>query len=161
LLDFALYPSFPKHDQPDHLIDNDYSDQMIELLLERGASPNQCAFVVGAMTVWQMFLLDTRTQRKYTQKSTRAAGAWPIAQLLLKHGADREARVPVGEKVSGVVLMQDSDDTDLRVQRTTTEEVDLVDCLEWVADPDDIEDFIAKLPVARSGFWWAFLPWRA
>jgi hypothetical protein len=161
LLDFALYPSFPKHDQPDHLIDNDYPKQMIDLLLGRGSSPNHCAFVVGAMTVWQMFLLDTRTNRKYTQKSTRAAGAWPIAQLLLKHGADPKARVPVGEKVSGVVLMQDAEEgTDLRMQRTTTEEVDLVDCLGWVAAPEDIEDFIAKLPVSRGSFWWAFLHWR-
>lgn len=162
LLDFALYPSFPKHDQPDHLVDNDYPEQMIKMLLERGSSPNQCASVVGAMTVWQMFLLDTRTNRKYTQKSTRAAGAWPVVQLLLKHGADPKVRVPVGEKVSGVVLMQDLEvGTDLRMQRTTTEEVGLVDCLQWVADPEDIEDFIARLPAARSGFWWAFLPWRA
>lgn len=161
LLDFALYPSFPKHDQPDHLIDNDYSEQIIELLLERGSSPNHCAAVVGAMTVWQMFLLDTRSQRRNTQKSTRAVGAWPIAQLLLKYAADPRARVPIGEKVSGVVLTQDEEGTDLRMQKTVTVEIGLVNCLEWVADPEDIEDFISKLPVARSGFWWAFWPWRA
>jgi hypothetical protein len=162
LLDFALYPSFPKHDQPDHLTDNDYPEQMIELLLERGSSPNHCAFVVGAMTVWQMFLLDTRTARNYTEKSTRAAGAWPIARLLLKYGADPKVRVPVGEKVSRVVLMQNSEeDTDLCVQRTITEEVGLVDCLGWVVDPKDIGNYIGKLPASKSGSWWSLLPWRA
>lgn len=162
LLDFALYPSFPKHDQLDHLIDNDYPEQMIELLLKRGSSPNHYAAVVGTMTVWQMFLLDSRTIRNYPQKRTRAAGVWPIAQLLLRHGADTKVRVPVGERVAEVTLMQGSEEgTDLRIQKTNTEEVGLFACLEWAANPGDIENYISKLPISRSGSWWNFLPWRA
>ena len=161
LLDFALYASFPRHDQPDYLVETGYPEQLVRPLLDRGSSPNDHAAVVGAMTVWQMFLLDNRATKTHSRMPTRA-GAWEIAQLLLRHEADRNVRVPVGEMVSDVVLMQGSrEDADLRMRRTTTEQVDLVDCLETVARRQDIVDFISKLPAPRSRIWWALLPWRA
>lgn len=161
LLDFALYASFPRHDQPDHLTNNDYPEQLVRLLLERGSSPNDCAAVVGAMTVWQMFLLDNRAAAAQTRTPKRA-GAWEVAQSLLTYGADRETRVPFGKVVSGVVLMQGcGEDADLCVRRTVTEEVDIIDCLQSVVQPQVVVDFISNLPVPRSRSWWALLPWRA
>jgi hypothetical protein len=166
LLDYALYPTFAGYDQSSQTIAENYHERMIELLLKRGPSPNHQAVVIGAMTVWQMFLLDIRMAEPsdrsspYRMKQTflRSVrnGAWEVAQLLLQHGADRKAKVPVGEVVS-TILHDSYQGRSMDMQRTTNEEESLIDCLERLTSREDIEVFLTKLPEPDRSYWRSWL----
>ena len=167
LLDYALYPTFARYDQPRgprQPAGNDYPERMIELLLKGGSSPNLHAAVIGAMTVWQLFLLDNRVAAPKDGsddgRGSMRKGAWKVAQLLLQHNADRKVKVPIGEVVS-TILHDSYKGRSMDMQRTTNEEASIVDCLEEVASRENIEAFLMKLPEPASGYWrsWLSLIW--
>jgi len=90
LLDFVLYPTFPRHEQLDQ-DDLQPSIEMVRLLLTQGASPNRGAEAPGLTSVWELFLLDV--QRGLRTKSV----AWPLAQQFLHYGAEVDFDVVVSE----------------------------------------------------------------
>ncbi|KAM0703614.1 hypothetical protein Q7P35_009553 [Cladosporium inversicolor] len=178
LLDYALYSTFARYDKVRQSIRDEYPERMIELLLKHGSSPNLHAAVIGAMTVWQMFLLDNRATKSVKgsnnahldthnrepddggpdDRSLMRSGAWAVAQLLLQHHADRKVKVPIGEVIS-IVIHDSFEGRAMDMQRTTTKEAGLRESLEQMADRQVIESFLAKLPDPGLGFWRYFWSW--
>jgi hypothetical protein len=136
LLDFAIYPTFPEYDLADVSRDTAYRESMINLLLENGSVPDQHAKVIGAMTVWQMFLLDS-----YNKLPQKRVGAWEVAQLFLKHNSNRWAEVPV-EKVGNEVRF-----------------ADVMDCLSCIEEAHVVTECLSRLPAPKRGIWGYWRPW--
>lgn len=130
LLDFAIYPTFQEYDMVDALRDTAYLEPMVKLLLEHGSRPNQHANIIGSMTVWQMFLLDSRDPLPQAR-----TGAWDVARLLLEHGADRQAMIPV-EKMMDAVRYAGVEDS-----------------LSGIEGPRAVSEFVSRLPAPRVGIW--------
>lgn len=92
LLDYALRPkrvtpvALPYHTRRDFA---SVDIEMVELLLERGADPNDRVFLCDNHTVWGLFLLscfEASNSPEHVSETTK--GAWQRAtELLIEHGA--------------------------------------------------------------------------
>jgi hypothetical protein len=154
LLDFASYPTFPEYDLTDDARDTTYLELMVKLLLEFGSVPDQHAKVIGSMTVWQMFLLDS-----YNHQSPTRPGAWDVARLLLEHNANRQAEVPVDKIVSDIVLKRNPfRDGDLTFKRDTIQFASVKDCLSCIKQAEVVNAFFARVPASKVGLSWGILP---
>lgn len=161
LLDFAIYPTFPKHQRHQFSADIDYRVDMVGLLLKRGASVNQHAGVKGIMTTWQMFLLDVSAIHK-SDRSFDKSRAWEIAQLFLTHGANRDAEVPVKKVVEDINISDAFGvSTDRQWQRVYVRRAGVAECLAvHVEQPERVANFLARLPDNKGRLWMAWTPWN-
>jgi hypothetical protein len=159
LLDFALYPTFPEPGLSHASRDTGFFKEMVKLLLERGALPNDRANVLGVMSVWQLFLLDIHACKKEDQVQPRA-GAWEVAQLLLRYKADPQAKIPVEQITSSVVIKHDprEDGQDLTLQRKGTRFASVEDCLLCIERHENVRDVLSSLPASSNV--WAWSSWR-
>ncbi|GKZ40081.1 hypothetical protein AbraIFM66950_002273 [Aspergillus brasiliensis] len=89
LLDYALRPkrkmplSLAFHSQKE---DISVSVAMVQLLLERGANPNQPIYLYDKQTVWELFLLSCSEHAEWA--SERLKSVWYEAVLMMiEHGA--------------------------------------------------------------------------
>jgi hypothetical protein len=101
LLDYALRPrrstpiSMRYHSKRD---DSSLSVEMVRLLLERGANPNQPVHLNGSTSVWVLFLISMHESviraeagTSGTKVSPNLANAWYQAcELLIQYGARKE-----------------------------------------------------------------------
>jgi hypothetical protein len=130
---------------------------MVKLLLERGALPNQHANVLGVMSVWQLFLLDI-----YVREMNDRAGAWEVAQLLLRYKADPQAKVPVEQTTSNVVVKLNPQENcqDVTLERRATRHASVENCLSRIERHDRVRELLSNLPVSsNAGFWGNWKPW--
>ena len=104
LLDYALRPNLvtpTRLPQLAEFIDFD----MVRLLLDRGANPNEKVSVYGNITVWALFLL--LCYGKKSTKDLQVKETWfKAAELMIRKGADRNLKL---ETVRREVYKQDSD----------------------------------------------------
>ncbi|KAI9932532.1 hypothetical protein AWENTII_005169 [Aspergillus wentii] len=92
LLDYALRPrrvtafQMPYHSQRD---EPSVDINMVRLLLEHGADPNQKVHVCHGLTVWALFLLSCSSQiNRREGLSPSLGGAWYVAcEMLIQYGA--------------------------------------------------------------------------
>ncbi|KAI4666946.1 uncharacterized protein J4E88_010367 [Alternaria novae-zelandiae] len=111
LLDYALRPrritpiSMRYHSKRD---DPSVNVDMVRLLLDRGADPNQPVHLNDGKSVWLLFLLSIhetvlRAHKGGTKPSGSLTSAWyQCCQLLIQHGAQRNLYLPKTESVSAV-----------------------------------------------------------
>ncbi|XXG99970.1 hypothetical protein Hte_006311 [Hypoxylon texense] len=92
LLDYALRPRrvtairMPYHSDRD---DPSVDENMVRLLLDCGANPNQQVHLNDGRTVWALFLLSMWETINYGEGSPSLTRAWYAAcELLVQHGAD-------------------------------------------------------------------------
>ena len=113
LLDYALRPNLvtpTRLPQLAEFIDFD----MVRLLLDKGANPNEKVSIYGNMTVWALFLLSCY-ERKGT-KDLQVKETWfKAAELMIRKGADRNLKL---ETVRREIYKQDSDAESKRVLKT-------------------------------------------
>lgn len=159
LLDFAIYPTFPNHMQAQSSKPDKYSVEMVALLLERGAVADQHAGGLGVMTAWQMFLLDICTSRR-SNHSFDKSGAWQMAQLFLKHGADRQIKIPMGKVVADISVEGNFGvETTREYERTTTHHASVAECLGYIEQPEYVEELLAGLPEIATRTRTVWMPW--
>jgi hypothetical protein len=159
LLDFAMYPTFRSYVHAPSSKRASYSVEMIELLLERGAVANQYAGGLGVMTAWQMFLLDICAASESHQLLDKS-GAWQVAQLFLKYGADQQVRVPMVKVVADIRVEGNFGvDRTRNYERTTTHHASVSECLAYVEQPEYVEELLARLPEVTTRTWSAWRPW--
>ncbi|KAK7991117.1 hypothetical protein PG990_015397 [Apiospora arundinis] len=91
LLDYALRPrrvtaiQMPYHSDRD---DPSVDVNMVRLLLDFGASPNQQVYLNDGRTVWALFLLSMYETKNRDEDNPDLTGAWYAAcDLLVQHGA--------------------------------------------------------------------------
>jgi hypothetical protein len=111
LLDYALRPrritpiSMRYHSKRE---DPSVNVDMVQLLLERGADPNQPVHLNDGKSVWWLFLLSIhetvlRTNRGGTKPSASLTSAWyESCRLLIQYGARRNPYLPKNEWESDV-----------------------------------------------------------
>ncbi|PHH91794.1 hypothetical protein CDD83_10290 [Cordyceps sp. RAO-2017] len=94
LLDYALRPrrvtaiSMPYHSERE---DPSVDVEMVQLLLEYGASPNQQVHLNDGRTVWALFLLSCHESTNRDEASMALKNAWyQASELLIRHGAKME-----------------------------------------------------------------------
>jgi hypothetical protein len=159
LLDFAIYPTFPKHNWTPPSAETNYSTEMIDVLLHKGAAINQHAGGLGIMTAWQMFLLDVCAFAKGDQSFDKGR-AWDVAQLFLTHGADRKAEVPIGKDSGNIDVKGNFGAEESRTyERVTTHIAGVAECLGYVEQQSRVEEFLARLPESASRSWLTWTPW--
>ncbi|KAM0722948.1 hypothetical protein Q7P37_001146 [Cladosporium fusiforme] len=153
LLDFAIYPTFAQDESSRGREKIAYRGEMIKLLLEHGASPNDHSGVKGVMTVWQMFLLDTWTSGHREKETREGSGAWEVAKMLLKHNANREARIPVGRATHDLSI------SSVKTSRTIIQEATVTDCLSRIESIEGVEEFLSSLPRKSPGGLGGWMSW--
>lgn len=159
LLDFAIYPTFPRHNQSQSTADAEYDVEMAELLLNRGALANQYAGGLGVMTIWQMFLLDISTSARIGRLLNKSR-AWELARIFLTHGADRETEIPFTKAVEEINVPHNFGiSTDREYERRYTRHAGVAECLAHAEQPQRVEDFLARLPEKPAASWAAWVPW--
>jgi hypothetical protein len=158
LLDFAIYPTFPRHNRSLLSAETDYSMEMIDLLLRKGAVANQHAGGLGIMTTWQMFLLDMCASARGDDLFDKGK-AWDVAQLFLTHGADRRAEVPIGKDSGNIDIKGNFGAEESRTyERVTTHIAGVAECLEYIEQQNRVEEFLARLPESASHSWTIWTP---
>ena len=92
LLDYALRPrrvtpiSMPYHSQRE---DTSVDIEMVRLLLEHGADPNQKVHLNDGRTVWALFLLSCHEMVQRDEASAALRAVWKrVSELLITNGAD-------------------------------------------------------------------------
>jgi hypothetical protein len=159
LLDFAIYPTFPRHNRVPPSAEIGYSMEMIDLLLQKGAATNQHAGGLGIMTTWQMFLLDICVFARGSRYFNKGR-AWDVAQLFLKHGANRNAEVPIGKDSGSIEIKGNFGAEESRTyKRVTTHIASVAECLGHIEQQSHVEEFIAFLPASATRSWLTWTPW--
>jgi hypothetical protein len=159
LLDFAIYPTFPRYNQTRSSGENDYDTEIIDLLLLKGATANSHAGGPGIMTAWQMFMLDICASAKGDQSFDKGR-AWDVARLFLTHGADRKAEVPIGKDSKYIDIKDSFGAAESRTyERVTTHIASVAECLGHIEQQSRVEEFIARLPESAPRSWLTWTPW--
>ena len=98
LLDYALRPrrvtpiSMPYHSRRQD--DTSVDPEMVSLLLQHGADPNQRVHLNDGRTVWALFLLSCYEMAQRDEASAPLQAVWyRVCELLVTHGADLDAWV--------------------------------------------------------------------
>lgn len=108
LLDYALRPNIVTPlELPNHVAKADL--RMVELLLQKGADPNQKVYIYDNLTVWSLFLLHCHMANKdvlnkalstfdrphLSQSEEDLKEFYPVIRLLIEKGADPEVPLVV------------------------------------------------------------------
>ena len=104
LLDYALRPNIVTPTRLPHFVEFvDYD--MVCLLLDEGANPNEKVSIYGNITVWALFLLSCYEKQDF--QTAQAKETWfKVAELMIRKGADRKLKlettrrekVPIGSE---------------------------------------------------------------
>ena len=88
LLDYALRPNMVTPAKLPHLVE--YIDfEMVRILLDKGADPNQKVSIYGGISTWGLFLLSCYEKRSSSTLQTQ--GTWfQAAEMMIRKGADRQ-----------------------------------------------------------------------
>lgn len=170
LLDYALRPNFVTPTRLPQLVEFVDFD-MVRLLLDRGANPNEKVSIYGNITVWALFLLSCY-EKKDTQKAETKDTWFKVAELMIRKGADRKLKLETTrrEKVASTSeaeteeLMKTAKYRRL-VTRGGTIEVDVrveltaVCILEEIFGDGKIAEIEAIVPEGTSWSVWNLLPW--
>ncbi|KAF3073827.1 hypothetical protein CFAM422_004410 [Trichoderma lentiforme] len=109
LLDYALRPrrvtplAMPYHSQrDDSIVDQD----MVQLLLEHGADPNQRVYLNNGWTVWELFLVSCYEATQRSKPSSSIKNAWYRAsEILISYGASPTHSFNIGPESLSVPLV--------------------------------------------------------
>ena len=96
LLDYALRPNIVTPTKLPHLVE--FIDfEMVRLLLENGANPNEKVSIYGNITVWGLFLLHCFERKSASDAQTQ--GTWfQAAEMMIRRGADRQLKLETVRK---------------------------------------------------------------
>lgn len=90
-LDYALRPNIVTPTRLPQLVEFIDFD-MVRLLLDKGANPNEKVSIYGNITVWALFLLSCYEKKDI--KSSQAKETWfKAAELMIRKGADRKLKL--------------------------------------------------------------------
>ena len=173
LLDYALRPNLVTPTRLPQLAESIDFD-MVRLLLDRGANPNEKVRIYGNITVWALFLLSCYEKRGVKHLPVKETwSTWlKAAQLMIRKGADRNLKLetvrregykPNSEGVSKELLKTAK--YERRVSRGGVIEVDVrveitaADILKEVFGDEEIAEFEAIVPEKTNWSVWSLLPW--
>ncbi|KAK4697415.1 hypothetical protein P7C71_g658, partial [Lecanoromycetidae sp. Uapishka_2] len=95
-LDYALRPNLVTPTKLPHYVE--YIDfKMVEMLLEKGADPNEKVSIYGGITVWALFLLSCYERRDSCEPSTKETW-FKAARMMITKGARRELKLETVRK---------------------------------------------------------------
>ena len=165
LLDYALRPNIvtpTRLPQFMEFIDFD----MVRLLLDKGANPNEKVPIYDNVTVWALFLLSCYEKKDI--QNLQVKGTWfKAAELMIRKGADRKLKL---ETTRQERLTNDSN-AELKtakyediVTRGLTEidvpvELTAVSILREIFGDDKIAEIEAIVPEGTSWSVWNWIPW--
>ena len=165
LLDYALRPNIVTPTRLPQLVEFIDFD-MVRLLLNKGANPNEKVSIYGNITVWALFLLSCY-EKKDIQNLQVKETWFKAAELMIRNGADRNLKL---ETTRREVFANDSK-MDLKtakyekkVTRGLTEvdvpvELTAVSILKEIFGNDKIAEIEAIVPEATSWSVWNWIPW--
>ncbi len=170
LLDYALRPNVVTPTRLPQLVEFIDFD-MVRLLLDTGANPNERVSIYGNITVWALFLLSCY-EKKDSQKSQTKEIWFKVAELMVRKGADRKLKLETTrrEKVGKnseaetAELMKTAKYRRL-VTRGGTIEVDVpveltaVSILREIFGDGKIAEIEAIVPEGTSWSVWNLIPW--
>jgi hypothetical protein len=103
LLDYALRPrrltpiSMPYHSRRE---DTSIDIDMVQLLLENGANPNQEVHLNDGRTVWALFLLSSYESTQRGETTPALKNAWyRVSELMISHGAKEKCWFDNGDQL--------------------------------------------------------------
>ena len=169
LLDYALRPNIVTPSRLPQLVEFIDFD-MVRLLLDKGANPNEKVSIYGKMTVWALFLLSC-----YEKKDIRTPQAKEIwfkaAELMLRKGADRKLKLETTRRET-IANRSEAETAALMtakyrkvVTRGAMIEVDIpvevtaVSILREIFGDDKIGEIEAIVPESTSWSMWNLIPW--
>ena len=96
LLDYALRPNIVTPTGLPHLVE--FLDfEMIRILLDKGADPNQKVHIYGDVTVWGLFLLACYERKDVDDPKVK--GTWfQAAEMMIRKGVNRKLKLETTRK---------------------------------------------------------------
>ena len=170
LLDYALRPNIVTPIRLPQLVEFIDFD-MVCLLLNKGANPNEKVSIYGKITVWALFLLSCYEKKNI--KNPQAKATWfKAAELMIRKGADRKLKV---ETTRRETIANRSEAETVSVMKTAKYrrvvkrggriEVDVpveltaVGILRETFGNDKIAEIEAIVPEGTSWGVWNLIPW--
>lgn len=164
LLDYALRPNIVTPSRLPQLVGFIDFD-MVRLLLNKGANPNEKVPIYDNITVWALFLLSCY-EKKNIQNLQVKETWFKAAELMIRKGADRNLKL---ETTRREVIAKDSvalktAKYEKIVTRGLTEvdvpvELTALSLLKEVFGNDKIAELEAIVPEGTSWSAWSWLPW--
>lgn len=170
LLDYALRPKLVTPTRLPQLVEFIDFD-MVRLLLDKGANPNEKVLIYGNITVWALFLLSCYEKKDI--KNPQVKETWfKAAELMIRKGADKKMKLETTRRetianhseAEKVALMRTA-----KYRRVVTRggliEVDVpveltaVGILREIFGDGRIAEIEAIVPEGTSWSVWSLIPW--
>lgn len=170
LLDYALRPNIVTPTRLPQLVEFIDFD-MVSLLLDKGANPNEKVSIYGNITVWGLFLLSCYEKKNI--QNLQAKDTWfKAAELMIRKGADRKLKLETTRRE----IIGNSSDTETATLAKTAKykkvvtrggmvEVDVpveltaVGILSEIFGDGKIAEIEAIIPEGTAWTVWSLLPW--
>ena len=172
LLDYALRPNIVTPAKLPHLVE--YIDfDMVRILLDKGANPNEKVSIYGGISIWGLFLLSCYERK--SSSGTRTQGTWfQAAEMMIRKGANRQLKLETTrtETISSgsesqapqlktakykrsVALAREG-----KIQVEVPVELTAMGILQDIFGKDKINELNAIVPDTSSWNFWSLLGWR-
>ena len=151
-LDYALRPNIVTPTKLPHHVE--YIDfDMVRMLLNKGANPNQSVSIYGNITVWGLFLLSCY-ERKDTSGS-QSKGTWfQAVETMIRKGADRKLKLESTQR--GIPNRGRT----AKFGRAVSREITALGILEEIFGASKTNELEAIVPEAREWSIWNVLGWK-
>ena len=111
LLDYALRPNIVTPTRLPQLVEFVDFD-MVRMLLDKGANPNEKVSIYGNITVWALFLLSCY-EKKEIQNAQAKKKWFTVAELMIRKGADRELKLETTRREK-LAINSEAESTEVR-----------------------------------------------
>ena len=167
LLDYALRPKIVTPTRLPQLVEF-ISFDMVRMLLEKGADPNEKVSLYGNLTVWGLFLLSCYEMKDI--ENTQAKDTWfKAAELMIRKGANRSLKLETkrrrlvgngAEEISYTAKyrrpVQLGGPTEIHVPVELT----AIDIMKEIFVTDKIAEIEAIVPEGKSWSIWDVIRWN-
>ena len=167
LLDYALRPDIVTPAKLSHLVE--YIDfDMVRVLLDKGAYPNQKVSIFGGISIWGLFLLSCYEKQSFSDTQTQKTWS-QAAEIMIRKGADRQLRLETTrtERVKSpapyfktakykrnlALAGKDKSTVEIPVELTA------MGILQDIFGEDKVNELNAIVPEASSWSFWSLLGW--
>lgn len=169
-LDYALRPTIVTPTRLPQLVESIDFD-MVRMLLEKGANPNEKVSIYGNITVWALFLLSCYEKKDI--KDSQAKDTWfKAAELMIRKGADRKLKLETTRREK-IANNSETETTTLmktaKYRRVVTRggmievdvlvELTVVGILQEIFGEGKIAEIEAIVPETTSWSVWNLIPW--